>query len=167
MAPINSELKWHDLITLDMNADHDPDVVHDLSDIPLPFPDSSMDEIHAYEVMEHVGRQGDWRFFFRQWSDFWRILKPGGFFCGTSPMPTSTWAWGDPGHTRIVSRESFVFLNQPQYDKQIGLTPMSDYRFCYQADFEPEHLEDRGGTFIYILRAIKPSRLRGANALVA
>jgi len=150
---------WEKLVTLDFNNDHKPDIVHDLEVLPLPFEDDTFDEIHAYEVLEHTGKQGDWKFFFDQWSDFWRILKPNGFFCGTSPMMNSVWAWGDPGHTRIVSRESFVFLNQPQYVAQVGKTPMSDYRFCYKADFDPLHLETTGETFMFVLQAVKPSRL--------
>jgi SAM-dependent methyltransferase len=153
---------WNDLLTLDINPDHDPDVVHDLNEIPLPFHDNTFDEIHAYEVMEHVGRQGDYEFFFKQWEDFWRILKPEGYFCGTSPAPDSIWAWGDPGHTRIVSKENFVFLSQQQYQIQIGHTPMSDYRYIYKADFDPVHTEVQNGHTIYVLRAVKPSRL-GAN----
>lgn len=154
---------WTELITLDNAGCHKPDVLHDLTVLPLPFADNTFDEIHAYEVLEHTGQQGDYEWFFRQWTEFWRILKPDGFFCGTSPMSTSKWAWGDPGHTRIVSKESFVFLNQPQYKMQVGKTPMSDYRFCYAADFEPMHIEEKGETFIYVLQAIKPSRIYEGN----
>ena len=70
--------EWNGLVTVDINPDHKPDVLHDLSVLPLPFADDCADEIHAYDVMEHVGAQGDWRFFFDQWSDIWRVLKPGG-----------------------------------------------------------------------------------------
>jgi SAM-dependent methyltransferase len=149
---------WKELVTLDMDDRHKPDVLHDLTKLPLPFRDDTFDEIHAYEVLEHTGQQGDWRFFLDQWAEFWRIMKPNGWFCGTSPMPNSPWAWGDPGHTRIISKESFIFLNQPQYKVQVGVTPMTDYRFCFKADFEPVHIEEKGNTFIYVLQAIKPSR---------
>jgi SAM-dependent methyltransferase len=142
-----------------MNAAHAPDVVHDLAELPLPFGDDRFDEIHAYDVMEHVGAQGDWRFFFAQWSDFWRLLKPGGVFCGISPGPASAWAWGDPGHTRIISPECLIFLSQPNY-AQVGASPMTDYRFCYAADFEVVHaVLEPTGQFHYVLQVVKPARV--------
>lgn len=152
--------QWVNLVTLDINADHNPDVVHDLVSLPLPFDDDFADEIHAYEVMEHVGRQGDWAFFFAQWSDIWRVLKPGGVFFGTSPHWSSPWAWMDPGHTRVMGPEMLTFLVQPEYSKQVGATPMTDYRFCYRADFDiVEARVTDSKSFVWALRAVKPSRI--------
>ena len=105
---------WTSLTTLDFNDHHKPDVVWDLHELPLPFPPEFFDEIHAYEVLEHVGRQGDWRVFFAQFNEFWRILKPGGHLAATCPSWHSPWAWGDPSHTRVLQKENLVFLNQPQ-----------------------------------------------------
>jgi len=139
-----------------MNPDHHPDVLYDLTRLPWPWPDNSFDELHAYEVWEHLGQQGDYRAFFAQFQEAWRILKPGGYLCGTSPANNSPWLWGDPGHTRAIQPETFTFLSQKQYQKQIGETSMTDYRFCYSGDFEPMVLiPDAGGTFLYILKAIK------------
>ena len=148
-----------DLVTLDNNPDHRPDIVHDLERLPLPFPDESFNEIHAYEVLEHVGAQGDYKFFFAQFSDFWRLLKPGGLLCGTSPSYSSRWKWGDPSHRRVIMPESFIFLDQEQYAKQVGKNSMSDFRYLYKADFEQTPLmwEDPE-VFCFALRAVKPSR---------
>lgn len=149
---------WSSLTTLDHNSDHKPDVVWDMADLPLPFADDSLDEIHAYECLEHVGAQGDWRFFFAQWSDFWRMLKPGGVFIGTCPAAGSPWAWGDPSHTRIIGPECLIFLNQPAYE-QVGTSPMSDFRHVYTADFDIIHSRTAGHRFEFVLQAVKPSRI--------
>jgi 2-polyprenyl-3-methyl-5-hydroxy-6-metoxy-1,4-benzoquinol methylase len=86
---IGDRADWSELVTLDINPAHKPDVVHDLNDIPLPFPAERFDEIHAYEVLEHVGAQGDYRFFFAQFADLWHMLRPNGLLCGSAPPPTS------------------------------------------------------------------------------
>lgn len=149
--------EWTGLVAIDMESRHNPDVVHDIN-LPLPFPDDSADEIHAYEVLEHCGRQGDYKFFFAQWSDFWRVLKPAGMFFGTVPLPTSPWAWGDPSHTRVIPKDSFVFLSQPQY-AQVGKTAMSDFRSIYKTDFDIIHLHENGHVLEFALQAVKPSRI--------
>lgn len=156
---VDGRRDWTELVTLDMNPAHKPDVVHDLTVLPLPFPDNHFDEIHFYEVLEHLGRLGDYLAFFAEWSEWWRILKPGGIVCGTSPARLSPWAFGDPGHTRIVSPEAFTFLNQAEYVAQVGKTPMTDYRFCYRADFEPEMRVIQDQSFRFVMRAVKPSRI--------
>lgn len=156
---VQGRAEWSGLVTLDYEARHNPDVVWDLNDPRgLPFADDSADSISAYEVLEHLGTQGDWRFFFWQFSDFWRVMKPGGYLLGTVPLPTSPWAWGDPSHTRVIPRESFTFLVQPQYDAQIGITPMSDFRSVYRADFDIIHMADNGHCLEFGLQAVKPSR---------
>jgi Methyltransferase domain len=154
---------WTELVTLDINERHKPDVVHDLNQMPWPFADGIFDEVHGYEVMEHLGKQGDYRSFFDNWSEIWRILKPDGVFVGSSPDEKSTWLWGDPGHTRVISPASLTFLSQEQYDIQVGNTPMTDYRFCYKADFEPAFFDVKGDTFVYVMRAIKPSRYQNGQ----
>lgn len=149
--------KFEGLVTLDHSPDCRPDVVWDLEKLPLPFEDNRFNEIHAVEVLEHVGAQGDYRFFFDQWTDFWRILKPDGMFFGTVPKPTSVWAWGDPSHKRVIPKESFIFLDQTQY-AQVGKTPMSDFRSIYKADFQIVHLHEGPELLEFALKAIKPAR---------
>lgn len=147
---------WTDLITLDIDPDCGADVIHDLDVLPYPFADDTFDEVHASEVLEHCGRQGDWRFFFAQFTEFWRIMKPDGVLCASCPSRTSKWAWGDPGHTRLIQPESLVFLNQEEYRKQVGVQAMTDYRNVYSADFEPVWMKDDGENFTFVLRARKP-----------
>jgi len=152
--------QWKDLITLDNNPHHKPEVLWDLTRLPLPFEDNQFDEIHAYEVLEHTGTQGDYRFFFAQFSEFWRILKPDGRLFGTCPHWRSVWAWGDPSHTRVIQKEQFVFLNQQEYKNQVGKTPLSDFRYIYKADFEVDMVKETEDQLLFALRAVKPSRIR-------
>ena len=146
---------WDELVTLDHNVDHKPDIVHDLEQLPYPFEDNTFDEVHAYEVLEHLGRQGDWRSFFAQFSELWRILKPGGYLAATCPSWQSSWAWGDPSHTRVITSGTLVFLSQDEYRLQVGKTAMSDFRFCYKADFQPVSVHEDSEALIFVLRAKK------------
>lgn len=150
-----SNPRWSNLITLDINSDHDPDYVWDLNNLPLPFPENTFDEIHAYEVLEHVGKQGDYRFFFEQFTEFHRILKNKGKFYATVPAPSSPWAWGDPSHTRIFPKEWLTFLRQQTYIEQVGKTSISDFRYCYKVDYKIELAQEQNDTLYFILEAIK------------
>lgn len=162
---------WKELITLDHNPDVNPDVLFDLSTIGkiigeptrgkfgeamLPFGDDKFDEIHAYEVLEHIGQQGDYKTFFAQFGEFWRILKPNGLLCATVPMWNNVWAWGDPSHTRIINDGTIVFLSQKCYQEQQGKTAMTDFRNIWTKDFDIHLTTEREGSYIFILRAVKP-----------
>lgn len=151
--------EWSNLTTLDNNRAHKPDWVWNLMDLPLPFDNDTFDEIHGYEVLEHTGAQGDYVFFFRQFSEFWRIMKPGGMLFATVPSRHSVWAWGDPSHTRIIQPESLTFLHQPAYTGGVGTTAMSDFRYIYRADFDILGTQDDGETHMFALQAVKPSRI--------
>lgn len=150
---------WENLVTLDIDERCNPDVVHDLCEFPLPFLTNEFDEIHAYDVLEHTGAQGDYKFFFAQFSEFYRILKPEGVILGKCPSWNSFWAWGDPGHTRILHPMNLVFLKQQQYIEQVGKSKMTDYRDIYKADFEDIFIDEKESDFFFGMRAIKPSRI--------
>lgn len=162
--------EWRgELETLDINPRATPDILWDLNCVPWCRPSTAgmppqllsedcYEEVHAYEVLEHLGRQGDVRAFFNTFAEIWRILKPGGYLCATCPSRYSEWLWGDPGHTRAILPASLVFLNQPQYTAQRGATPMSDYRDIYRADFDTVAVHDNRESFWFVLQAVKPSR---------
>jgi SAM-dependent methyltransferase len=159
---------WHGAVeSLDANPAVNPHTVWDLRHIPWcrrgdiglePMEDSTYDEVHAYEVLEHLGSLGDYLTFFALFSEIWRVLKPGGFLAATCPSRYSEWLWGDPGHTWAVLPCSLTFLNQPQYTEQAGKTPMSDYRSVYRADFDILRRYDNQHTHEFVLQAVKPSR---------
>ena len=192
MSPGRMVEGWSNLITLDKNSACNPSVVCDLEnpwrthftfdwDIPdsdamvaddmvafigavdqYIFRESIFDEVHAYEVLEHLGSQGDALAFFTHFSEIWRILKPDGFLCATVPSRYSPWLWGDPSHRRLINEESLSFLDQDNYRQLDGPrpTPMSDFRSIYRADFKVIERQDNHKQFFFILQAVKPSRVR-------
>jgi SAM-dependent methyltransferase len=147
--------EFENLTTVDVDPNCGADVVWDLNDHPLPFEDNSFDEIHAYEVLEHIGRQGDWKGFFEEFSDYWRILKPGGHFMAHTPNDTAPFLWGDPGHTRCINRYSITYLSQSTYEEQVGKTMIADYRSVYKANFSPVFLNIKKDMFWFVLKAEK------------
>lgn len=122
---------------------------------PERCPDYYFDEIHAYEVLEHIGAQGDYKTFFAQFTELYRVLKPGGLFYATCPSWCSPWAWGDPSHTRVITAGTLAFLSQAEYTRQVGITPMSDFRNVYLADFQTVFVHEDSDTLMFVLKAIK------------
>lgn len=149
LALPSEDQEWKNMVSLDMTSENDPDVIWNLDHIPLPFDDESFEEIHAYEVLEHCGKQGDWKFFFQQFDEFYRILKPGGYIFGTTPMWDSIWAWSDPGHTRIISQGNLLFLDRDRYNEN---STMTDYRPYFKCDFEIYHSQEMENRYIFVLR---------------
>lgn len=148
---------WTGLVTVDNNPLVNPDICNHLDSYITRVNTDSVDEIHMYEVLEHIGTQGDYKYFFWQFSEFYRILKPDGIIFATVPLATSVWAWGDPSHTRVIPKENLIFLHQPSYNN-VDRSPMSDFRHIYKADFDIIHCVEEGDNLQFGLRAIKPSR---------
>lgn len=152
---VHPHVEWEGLVTLDINPDCKPDILWNLSiQRRLPFEDSSVDEIHAYDVLEHVGYQGDFEGFFSEFTEYHRILKPQGLLFATVPPHGHLWVWGDPGHRRTINEGTLFFLSQRSYDA-VGTTKMADYRHWYKADFEKIYSSILADEFRFILRAVK------------
>ena len=116
-----------ELVRLDMTEAVNPDVVWNLENRPLPFADEEFDELAAYDVLEHIGRQGDWRGWFDEMAEYHRILKPGGVFGIIVPVGPD--ALADPGHTRFFSANYFGFLSRTFYEANLAENrPVTDYR---------------------------------------
>jgi SAM-dependent methyltransferase len=148
---LESSPEWNQpLVTLDMGNECGADVVWDLENRPLPFKDEEFDELAAYDVLEHVGRQGDWRGWFDEMAEYWRILKPGGFFGIIVPIGGD--AFADPGHTRFIHRNHFGMLNQTFYEGclQKG-QPVTDYRWYWKRNFNIAYLEEQEGHHLGVM----------------
>jgi SAM-dependent methyltransferase len=120
--PLSPEDYFEDPFTLDIQGEKtDKHTVFDLENLhadgALPFVDGMFDEIHAYEILEHYGMQGDYKSFFHEFGEFHRVLKPGGIMAISVPMWDSPWSIGDPGHCRVFAKQSFAFLTEDHYDQ--------------------------------------------------
>ena len=151
LKTVDSMGQYESPLFLDIDENCNPDILWDLNDLPLPFDDNEFDEIHAYEVLEHIGRQGDWKGFFAEWQEYHRILKPNGKLMASVPSINSPWLWGDPGHTRAISVETLTFLDQSAYEEQVGKGAMTDYRHWYQGDFRLLYQSDDESQFFFVM----------------
>lgn len=144
--------------TLDSNPECKPDHIFDLNNIEdgyqLPFAPGEFDEIHAYQVLEHFGRQGDYQGFFAGFGELWRILVPGGKLVADTPALSSPWLWGDPGHCRAISWETLTFLTRQSYEG-LGKTTSTDYRSSVNGKYwEILYHEVVGNRFAFVLRKV-------------
>ena len=147
--------EFDDVVRVDLFATHSPDLIVDLAHLPLPFKDNTFDEIHAYEILEHLAQQGDYRHFFAEFNEYHRILKPGGRLFASTPWWQGEWAWGDPGHTRVIQPETLSFLN-PDHYKQIGETKSSDYRPLIEGYWKADFMDVMENNLRFVLRALVP-----------
>lgn len=137
-------LEWTgDLVTVDMNPNCGATLVWDLDCLPLPFPDEHFDELAAYDVLEHMGKQGDWRGWFTEMAEYHRLLKPGGRFGIIVPIGPD--AFADPGHTRFFGANHFMMLSQQFYQDRLDAgEPFTDYRWFWKKNFNVLFLEQIG-----------------------
>lgn len=171
--------RWTHVMAVDINPRCNPDYIMDLdkgleiqTQCPMPddidlfkslgdvvmVRDSVFDEVHAYEVLEHLGSQGDHLKFFADFDELWRVLRPGGYLCATVPSRYSMWMWGDPGHRRAILQGSLGFLRRPNYDAWLETTPMTEYRDVFKGDWDIVNSYDNEDTHSFVLQAVKPAR---------
>jgi SAM-dependent methyltransferase len=155
MYPANGRAEWTNLTTIDHNPNCGADIIWDLDETPWPVGDCEFDEVCAFEVLEHLGQQGDWRAFFRHFGEIWRVLKPGGLLVATVPSWRSEWAWGDPSHTRVITPGTLLFLSRSEQDARVGKTAMTDFRHVWAGDFDILASHCDASTHSFVLQAVK------------
>ncbi|WP_254216871.1 class I SAM-dependent methyltransferase [Synechococcus sp. CCY 9618] len=83
----------------------------DLSNGPIPFPDSCFDFVTAFDFIEHVPRvvctAGSTRFpFVALMDEIHRVLKPGGIFFSKTPAFPSQEVFQDPTHVNPITENT-------------------------------------------------------------
>jgi len=88
-----------------LNADHDPltnpDILVNLENGKFPLEDSSVDEVRAYHILEHIGEG-----FFGLIQELYRVCADGAIIDIQVPHHRSDVWHGDPSHVRFISIET-------------------------------------------------------------
>jgi len=98
-------------------------IVRDLQELPLPFPDNYFDEIHAYQVLEHVPALGPLM------DELHRLLKPDGLLMLGVPhirFEYRVGPWID--HVHHFSENTFRMLETDTCTKQWKVVCMNTHR---------------------------------------
>ena len=101
--------KFPGAVGLDISADTDADVVHDLDAFPYPIEDASFDQILMQDVIEHVAQP------IRVFEELHRIARPGARIQLRTPHFSSVLAYGDPTHRHCFSAIAIRSLGEPRF----------------------------------------------------
>jgi SAM-dependent methyltransferase len=104
------ENKW---VNLDMNPKANPDVLHNLNDLPLPFDDNTFDCVLATHVFEHLEKE-KWLFVV---ADIHRILKPNGHMIAVTPHGSSDVAMGMAQHRQAFFECTWQSITPESYNR--------------------------------------------------
>ena len=101
--------KFPGAVGLDISANTDADIVHDLDVFPYPIEDGSFDQILMQDVIEHVAQP------IRVFEELHRIARPGARIQLRTPHFSSVLAYGDPTHRHYFSTVAIRSLGEPRF----------------------------------------------------
>lgn len=102
--------KYEGATGLDISADTDADIVHNLDQFPYPIEDESFDQILMQDVIEHVAEP------MRVFEELHRIARPGATIQLRTPHYSSVLAYGDPTHRHYLSTIALKQLAEPRFE---------------------------------------------------
>jgi len=109
--------KYPGAVGVDISADTDADIVHDLDVFPYPIEDDAFDQILMQDVIEHVADP------IRVMEELHRIARPGASIQLRTPHYSSVLAYGDPTHRHYFAAVAIRSLAEP------GFAHYTDVRF--------------------------------------
>jgi SAM-dependent methyltransferase len=89
----------------------------------LPFENSSVDALTAFDVLEHIPRQSGYSHvnpFIEIMNEIHRVLRPGGLFLAITPSFPSGAAFQDPTHVNIISPETHKYFSDEVWGRSLG-----------------------------------------------
>jgi SAM-dependent methyltransferase len=96
-------------VGLDISAETDADIVHDLDEFPYPIESDGFDYVLLQDVLEHVSEP------VRVIEELHRVLRPGGHLHLRTPHFSSSLAYGDPTHKHYFSAKAIRSLAEPEF----------------------------------------------------
>lgn len=126
-------------------ADH-VDVVADLNQ-RFPFPDSSVDVVRAYDLIEHLSDR------IHTMNEIWRICKPGALVDIRVPSTDGRGAFQDPTHISFWNINSFRY-----YSIEFPVYLELCQRYGFQGQFsiiELQHEVDADDAIVHVLAKLK------------
>lgn len=96
-------------VGMDISADTDADVVHDLDVFPYPIESNAFDQILMQDVIEHVAEP------YRVFEELHRIARPGARIQVRTPHYSSVLAFSDPTHRHYFSTLGLRALAEPRF----------------------------------------------------
>jgi GT2 family glycosyltransferase len=108
--------KFPGYVNIDNRAEVNPDLVCDVT-LELPYPDSSVDGVRAYDFLEHIPRG----LVIEVIEEIYRVLKPDGIFEAFTPSTDGRGAWQDPTHVSYWNKNSWAYYSDPDCRKLYGI----------------------------------------------
>lgn len=96
-------------VGIDVSAETDADIVHDLNVFPWPIEDASFDQILIQDVIEHLDD------LYGAFSEVHRVGRPGARVHVRTPHFSSALAYSDPTHKRFLSAAAVRALAEPGF----------------------------------------------------
>ncbi len=119
-----------------LNVDHDPmvkpDFLCDLENLSLPIPDSSVDEVYAHHIFEHIGPG-----FLPMMKELYRVCKHDAVLDIKFPHHRSEIWFGDPTHVRKLTVDQLRMFSKKVNIKHIAdFGSSSGFGLFLNVDFE-------------------------------
>jgi hypothetical protein len=124
--------RFDGFINVDSNQQCKPDYVVDLEKDKLPFEDSSVDEIKAHHILEHIGSG-----FIYLMQEMYRVCEDGAIIDIQVPHHRHEVFFGDVTHIRPITIEALrQFSKKNNEHRELMWQDGSLFAFEYDVDFE-------------------------------
>lgn len=115
-----------------------------------PAPDSTIKEIRAYDIIEHLPDK------IHTMNEAWRVLVPGGRLDIEVPTTDGRGAWQDPTHVSYWNRNSFLYYTDGDaHRERFGLHYNIKARFTVVTDSHIKYPADGVVKLKILLEAVK------------